>query len=332
MSLETGKRLHRMKGTVLPMPTDVISRVAALARRRLSDPFDLVFLDRDHNPIIGPSPDTTLVELEDDVSVASDNSGSSLVSIDYNMHADDSVPSNGPDVVPDSTSEVSNHTDGDNNNEDPEEVSNPARVDGIGPNDDPYGSALESAEGDLNRSTGVDPPDSDSDSVQNTGVFDAAVTFDNTDENAGVDGTLVDTLVDSTENTRVDFIRPRTLQQLQPHNNPGVGDTPVPIAPGRCNLCPRGLTSTLEGRDVSADHTDIVKSINLFVNLFVSAQTEPITQLIVTVLTQYNMKQGIRLFGDKAMEAIKKEMLQLYTREVLLPRKKVDLGAIEESP
>ena len=129
----------------------------------------------------------------DDVSVASDNSGPSLVSIDYNMHDDDSVPSDGADVVPDSTSEASNHTDGDNNNEDPDEVSNPAWVDDIDPDDDPYGSALESAEGDLNRSTGVDPPDLDSYSVQNIGVFDAAVTFDNTDENAGVDGTLVDT-------------------------------------------------------------------------------------------------------------------------------------------
>ena len=51
-----------MKGTVLPMPADVISRVTALARRRLSDPFDLVFLDRDQNPIICPSPDNTLIE------------------------------------------------------------------------------------------------------------------------------------------------------------------------------------------------------------------------------------------------------------------------------
>jgi len=93
------------------------------------------------------------------------------------------------------------------------------------------------------------------------------------------------------------------------------------MAPGRYNLRPRGPTSTLEGRDVSADHTDIVEPINLFI----SAQTESITQLIAMALTQSSVKQGIRLFGDKAMEAINKEMLQLYTREVLLPRKKKQL-------
>ena len=40
------------------------------------------------------------------------------------------------------------------------------------------------------------------------------------------------------------------------------------------------------------------------------------------------MKQGIRLFGDKALSAIRKEMKQLHTRKVLKPRQKSELSKI----
>ena len=46
---------------------------------------------------------------------------------------------------------------------------------------------------------------------------------------------------------------------------------------------------------------------------------------MATVLTQYNLKQGVKLFGDKAYAAIRKEMLQLHTRKVLMPRRRCDL-------
>ena len=45
-------------------------------------------------------------------------------------------------------------------------------------------------------------------------------------------------------------------------------------------------------------------------------------------MTQYSMKQGIKLFGDKALSAIRKEMKQLHTREVLKPRRKSKLSAV----
>ena len=50
------------------------------------------------------------------------------------------------------------------------------------------------------------------------------------------------------------------------------------------------------------------------------------TKLMATVMTQYSMKQGIRLFGDRVLTAIRKEMQQLHTRKVLNPRKKKEIS------
>ena len=51
MSLETGKRLHRAAATWLPMPAEVLSRVALLSQSR-STMDGLEFLDRNQNPIL----------------------------------------------------------------------------------------------------------------------------------------------------------------------------------------------------------------------------------------------------------------------------------------
>lgn len=316
MSLDTGKRLHRMKATTLPMPAEVITRVAALARLRPSDPYDLEFLDRDRNPIDLPS-DANLVEPDDDnddvvddddvISVASDVSANAVPPLDGD---------NGPNIVPDSG------TDDDAGADDNADVDDDNSEDFGNGDDDDIDSAsgsiddgLGSAAGDPRGSPGVDPPDS-SDDRDSDLDNEPRVRFDL--ENTGVDD-------ESTENTGVDeSFRPNLLREIQSHNKPGVSnDLSAPMISGGYNLRSRsrGPSSILEGLDVPEDKADVAKAINMYI----SAQAEPISQLIATVLTQYNLKQGVRLFGDKALAAVKKEMLQLYNRQVLIPRRRRQL-------
>jgi hypothetical protein len=42
-------------------------------------------------------------------------------------------------------------------------------------------------------------------------------------------------------------------------------------------------------------------------------------------MTQYNMKQGIKKFGDKGKEAVLVELQQLYDRDVMTPINKDNL-------
>ena len=43
------------------------------------------------------------------------------------------------------------------------------------------------------------------------------------------------------------------------------------------------------------------------------------TTLENTVMTQHNMKKGIKLFGDAGIDAVLKELQQLHDRKVLEP-------------
>jgi hypothetical protein len=42
-------------------------------------------------------------------------------------------------------------------------------------------------------------------------------------------------------------------------------------------------------------------------------------------MTQYNLKQGIKIFGDKGKKAVFTELQQLYNRDVMTPINKYDL-------
>jgi hypothetical protein len=46
-------------------------------------------------------------------------------------------------------------------------------------------------------------------------------------------------------------------------------------------------------------------------------------------MTQYNLKQGIKVFGNKGKEAVLVELQQLYDRDVMTPVNKYDLTAEE---
>jgi hypothetical protein len=48
------------------------------------------------------------------------------------------------------------------------------------------------------------------------------------------------------------------------------------------------------------------------------------------IMTQYNLKQGIKIFGDKGKEAILAELQQLYGRDVMSPIDKYDLTPEEQ--
>ena len=43
------------------------------------------------------------------------------------------------------------------------------------------------------------------------------------------------------------------------------------------------------------------------------------------MLTQMNMKEGLNIFGDKANEAIMKELRQLHNKKSLFPMKKENM-------
>jgi hypothetical protein len=47
------------------------------------------------------------------------------------------------------------------------------------------------------------------------------------------------------------------------------------------------------------------------------------------IMTQYNLKQGIRKFGDEGKQAVLTELRQLYNRDVMEPVSKYDLTPTE---
>ena len=98
------------------------------------------------------------------------------------------------------------------------------------------------------------------------------------------------------------------------------------------NAAPQGTSSTVAstslGYNLQSRHrtsstaenpTDLQGSCFHALSTYMSAQSEPIYNVVATILTQYNIKQGIRFFGDKARAAVIKEMKQLYDRRVIIP-------------
>ena len=298
MSLETGKRLHRMKATTLPMPADVVTRVKALARVRPSNSFELEFLDRDRNPIVDLPSDANLIEPDED------DPGANLD--DHSIASNNSAPLlDGPGVVSDDET-----TDADNMMFDPTtyDVDSAAGVDDG--SDPDYGSASKPP----SENAGVD--EDSGDPPENAGVDDDE-TFEDPTGNPGVEAESPG--VATSDETGV----PRMLREIQEYNKSGPKDavTRSHSDYSTYNLRSRQPTSRLSSRNVPHEQADVVNAINNFI----SGQTEPITQLLATVLTQYNMKQGIRLFGDRALEAIRRELKQFHTRKVWRPRRLKEL-------
>ena len=119
----------------------------------------------------------------------------------------------------------------------------------------------------------------------------------------------------------VDAFRPRLMHEIADHLEPGDKQDPsLAIGPMGYNLRSRSTapTSTLNAHDEGLSHATVAQAINLFI----TAQTEPIAELMSVVLTQYSLKQGLKRFGDTARAAVQKEMMQLHNCKVPKPWQK----------
>lgn len=90
MSLLTGKRLHFTKATILPMPSEVLTRVSALARRVSTNQGDLLFYDWDHTVLSEAASIDDDDEEDDDDDGDEDGNASVASSADVSVLPDES--------------------------------------------------------------------------------------------------------------------------------------------------------------------------------------------------------------------------------------------------
>jgi hypothetical protein len=298
-SLMTGQRLHRTHWTELPMPAKVKDRVQALARCAKAHR-GLRFTGRDDNDLDALYPD--------------DNDGS-----DYTLTADDnSFDVDGDlDSTPDDTSSAS-----------------------TAPNEDPYIPDLPAA-----------PPlelaGVNNIPVENTGVDEAHNNPDenNPDKNAGVDEDHIETTgMDENRTDLEEYVQElesvldnKISDILEPTNDDGAeadtiragatreqatADVPQPGSDGDSDddsdddddaLLPKlrkkraPTYGHLKGRDGNGSLPTIARPQE-----FRTGKHHAYIILQSIIMTQYNLKQGIKKFGDKGKEVVLTKLQQLY--------------------
>jgi hypothetical protein len=327
MSLTTGKRLTRYAWTPLPMPGEVITRVHALARRNPADGA-LVFGWHDGS------------EIEDDLAGADD-----LHDEDYDP-ADDDDDDSAYDLGSDTDEDSSQATapppatgvNDDNQDEDDEEY--------VPPNDEDDDGAP--SEDDDNDDASSKHDAEDDDVANNDGVPDGVPSAD-ADDGVPYDGVpdsvpSDDHARDESENTNGDEY-PAPMVGVPPPAEgvlptgvgtppaegvlpSGVGTTPAAkmaerYGPrGRRGLRDRKLPRT--GTQIKEPQSSAHHALTSMLEHELQSMTG-FSELEHVALTQYNIKRGLKLYGQAASDAVLKEMRQLHDRKTIRPRASKDL-------
>jgi hypothetical protein len=324
-SLLSGRRLHRTHWTELPMPAEAKDRVHALARRANARR-GLTFTDSHNNDLDELYPDGTDDDDDsdydpDESSDASSTSSDDSDPSDHNSLDDDSVDAHLPDPRPDTPrgiAGVDNTPAGvDNTTAGVDDVNNiPEETPGV---DTP------GAEADAD--VAIPPPDGNADATDaNTGAHDADTGANDTD----TDPQTLEAYVDELEAELNDEIADihSTYDPNDGSDDESSDDESekaqddAPSSRLRRNRTPS--YGHLKGRAGDGSLPTIARP-----DEFKGGRHQSHVILQSIIMTQYNLKQGIKKFGDKGKEAVLTELQQLHDRAVMAPINKYDLTPSE---
>jgi hypothetical protein len=300
MSLSTGRKLTRNCWTALLLPQDMIDCVDTLGCR-CHAAVDLTFAWRDGTPIADLDNDTDSVSADnsdyhpadDDSSDNSSQSGASAAGVDDDDDDDnDDFNQDAPYAGEHDEYEAPNEGP---NNDDADEAAAEAGYGANAEQEDDAGNdanahdmdeapAIEAEEAPMisdDEDDTVDAAPHDPTGVDDTGMNDDFA------ENTGVDG-------DSIENTGVDEANP----------------------PGHAGV-------TKQVANIERTFDDRYGPWNNKYNLRARKPREYShlhPNLEHTAFTQYNVRQGLKIFGEAGAQAVVKEMKQLHDRAVIQPK------------
>ena len=290
-SLATGRIINRVRATKLPMPSEVIDRVHTLARRQNANR-GLVFGDRDGNPVDGEDGDWEWDD-DDDSTYAPSDSGSD------NNHEDDN----------DNHDDDQGHDDNDDDDGDDDDDDGYV-VGSVDLDDDQDGDAGEGSGGILDNAS--NPPEQDDAVGSDDNSADGSIPSGEDDDHEHI----VEPAADPEGTTGVD--NPQDLE-----GTTGVGGEQSALEDEMDERYgPR--TGAYGLRPRRQPNVRVVKGSRPKVNL-VSNGSKVSNQYEVLATPQMNLKQGLKVFGDKGVEAVQKEMTQLHERKVMRPKHKQEL-------
>ena len=269
-SLATGRVINRVRATKLPMPSEVIDRVHALARQQNANR-GLVFGDRDGNPIDGEDDDWEWDDDDDSTYAPSDPGSDSDHEDDDDIHDDDH-----------------GHDGNDNDDGDDGYV-----IGSVDTDDDQGGNAGENSGSILDHNSNPleqeDAAGSDNNSADGYNSYGEDADHEHTVEpGADPEGTTgVDTPQDLEGTTGVGGEQSALEDEMDKRYGP---------RSGAYGLRPR-----------RQPNIRVVKGSRPKVNL-VSNGFELSDPDTVLATPQMNLKQGLKVFGDKGVEAVQKEM------------------------
>lgn len=340
MSLQSGRRLIRNRWTEVPMPADVVTQVNAMAESPAYN--RLVFGDRENaetHESIDPDDDASVSDSTSD----EDDSGNSDPDSD-SEDGDDSGDASrrlhdqehDAEARDDGHSQAGGNTRGDHNltldpatiKQEPMEASTEERRVRFAANDElmktlPQGDGgmtqvqQEPTAGD---SVGLGEPGDSSGQYQNSGTQSVNGSNHSAGDNANPENSADITGVETGSTTLAAEMDERYgarsgTRGLRPRRRPLI-DYKAPQRPAAVQLH-ESLGGAFAQLSVEADNRAIAPTYNVCDLAAISPTLEP---LLGTILTQYGMRRGLKIFGKDGDDAVKAELLQLHNREVLCPR------------
>ena len=317
LDLATGRRIHRMHGTPVPMTDTAIARVTSFATKEKA-PTGIIFGDANNNSTIldmdfhkenlddNDASDMSYKDNDDDRS--NDGTDDTIVSYDS---AVTEVNDTGKDHVEDDDNELAPDPEGDHNGdlegEDDvikiaNEVSDPDTVrsehnDTVREND--------GNDADVNNTT-EDPDDED---ITDENDHDARETDDDNDRVATADE---ENEAVEPETNRRTGLRPIVTRT---HNKFGESEGYTTSVIHRGSLFTAGYGPALEkmtGDEVS--YMCVAASIAEYNNIEATKASK-----------QYGVREGIKKFGEDGVNAVLKELQQMHDRTVVVPIKPEDV-------
>lgn len=314
MSLQSGRRLIRNRWTEIPMPADVIQRIHAMAQ---SNAFNrLVFGDRE-NEQTHQEPDAEDEEESDESDGSSSSSSNSNDDETHGGSDDNGVSSN------DAQAEEHETPDQAHDEQPPE-----------GEEEDDGGNAgvrrrikvEESAAEQWQRKVENEPP-------EKTAITEPGAHVDNSSAASGDENGVATPIAEIARRSGSSHVD--TSAAGAGHGNGSSSgatlnaeyDRRYGQRSGQHNLRPRRApkvnykecgAQTIEGL-LLAQVDGRAHAPRFSVSQLASVQ-QSLEPMLCTVLTQYGMRRGLKLFGTEGDDAVRRELQQIHDREVLRPQ------------
>lgn len=311
-NLQTGKKIVRNRWTEIPMPKEVVERVNQMAENRAMN--ELVFGDRDNDTTHEAESDETEESSSSDDSSTSDTDSPGSASDhdeDQNAAHDDEDDDEPPTSAAESENEWADAYGGE-----PQYEQTPRRV-RFAPEVkvDPHAAFVKTEP----EGTDTDEPQHEEQSEQH-GASDP---IHAEPENHGNS---------STENSNSDANAPEEPQNSAVNDIGGVSldeqmDQQYGKRSGAHNLRPRRKPNYDLSACVQAGEHVVAPRFNVSALATLNSALEP---LIGVVLTQHGVNKGLKIFGARGDDAVRREMQQLHDRSVMRPKSGSELSPADK--